>query len=256
MFAFELIALFFGACAAFVGLLALCSTIGSFLSSFTASVALFFQTLAAALMTYACSFAPLWKTGLVCWPSIRAAYVIGRNNFRSVGRTANLGKYNFGFMWAAVACLFLATVMFCVGGAASRSKGTYTKRTGGRSFMGRSKKSKRDRGSFIGTDGAQRKRREYSPYVYFQVIKEFKLMIDVEMTKNWKCSNGERDRRKTSPNMISHSLEEFRLIYRVTARCPRYSNFTVYQYGNRVGQVVSQGYVNVYSVQWLIGSRK
>lgn len=143
MFAFELIALFFGACALFVGLLALCSTIGSFLSSFTASVALFFQTLATCLMT--------------------AAFVIGRNNFRSVGRTAKLGSYNFGFMWAAVVCLFLATVLFCVGGAASRSKSTYTKRTGGRTFMGRRKKSTRDRGSFIGTDGGQRKMREYSP---------------------------------------------------------------------------------------------
>ena len=84
--------------------------------------------------------------------------------------------------------------------------------------MGRSKKSKRDRGSFIGTDGAQRKRREYSPYVYFQVIREFKLMIDVEMIKSSKCSNGGRDRGKRSSQMISHSLEEFRFIYRVTAR--------------------------------------
>ncbi len=92
-----------------------------------------------------------------------AAYVIGRNNFRSSGRTASLGRYNFAFMWAAVACLFLAMVMFCVGGAASRSKSsTYTKRTGGKSFMGRRQKSQRDRGSFIGTDG-QRKMREYSP---------------------------------------------------------------------------------------------
>ena len=53
MFAFHLIALFFGTCALFIGLLALCSRIGSFLSSGTCSVALFFQTLTAALMTYA-----------------------------------------------------------------------------------------------------------------------------------------------------------------------------------------------------------
>lgn len=145
MFAFILIALFFTACALFLGLLALCSRIGSFLSSFTCSVALFFQALAASLMT--------------------AAYVLGRRNFRSAGRSASLGRYNFGFMWAAVACLFLATVMFCVGGAASGSRGTYTKRTGGRSFMGRRKKStrsRRSRGSFIDTEG-QRKMRQYSP---------------------------------------------------------------------------------------------
>ena len=52
LFAFHLIALFFAVCALFLGLLALCSRIGSFLSSFTCSIALFFQTLAASLMTY------------------------------------------------------------------------------------------------------------------------------------------------------------------------------------------------------------
>lgn len=52
MFAFHLIALFFAVCALFLGLLALCSRIGSFLSSLTCSVALFFQALAASLMTY------------------------------------------------------------------------------------------------------------------------------------------------------------------------------------------------------------
>lgn len=51
MFAFHLIALFFGVCALFTGLLALCSRIGSFLSSLPCSIALFFQTLTAALMT-------------------------------------------------------------------------------------------------------------------------------------------------------------------------------------------------------------
>lgn len=52
MFAFILISLFFAACALFLGLLALCSRIGSYLSGLTCSVALFFQTLAASLMTY------------------------------------------------------------------------------------------------------------------------------------------------------------------------------------------------------------
>lgn len=55
MFAFHLIALFFSVCALFTGLLALCSRIGSFLSSFTCSIALFFQTITAALMTYVLS---------------------------------------------------------------------------------------------------------------------------------------------------------------------------------------------------------
>ncbi|CAF9930919.1 MAG: hypothetical protein HETSPECPRED_007746 [Heterodermia speciosa] len=138
MFAFHLIALFFAVCALFLGLLALCSRIGSFLSSLTCSVALFFQALAASLMT--------------------AAYVLGRNNFRSAGHSASLGRYNFGFMWAAVACLFLSTILFCAGGAASRGKNsTYSSRgTGGRSFMGRRKKSTRNRGSFIDKERERR----------------------------------------------------------------------------------------------------
>lgn len=62
-----------------------------------------------------------------------------------------MGKYNFGFMWAAVACLFLSTVFLCGGGAAGGKK---EKRGGGRGggggrFGGRRNKSqKRDRGSF------------------------------------------------------------------------------------------------------------
>ena len=51
MFAFELIALFFGVCALFTGMLALCTRLGSYLSGLLASIALFFQTLTAALMT-------------------------------------------------------------------------------------------------------------------------------------------------------------------------------------------------------------
>lgn len=51
MFAFYLIALFFAAVALISGLLALCSRLGGYLSSLMASIALFFQVLAAALMT-------------------------------------------------------------------------------------------------------------------------------------------------------------------------------------------------------------
>ena len=51
MFAFEFIALFFAASALLLGLLALCSRIGSFLTSALASVAAFFQAITAALMT-------------------------------------------------------------------------------------------------------------------------------------------------------------------------------------------------------------
>lgn len=52
MFAFYLIALFFAVCALFTGLLAMCSRLGGYLSGLTVAIALFFQALAAALLTY------------------------------------------------------------------------------------------------------------------------------------------------------------------------------------------------------------
>lgn len=51
MFAFVLMGLFFAICSLFLGALALCSRIGSFLSSTLCFVAFFFQSLSAALMT-------------------------------------------------------------------------------------------------------------------------------------------------------------------------------------------------------------
>ncbi|MCJ1226129.1 hypothetical protein MMC12_002778 [Toensbergia leucococca] len=136
MFAFVLISLFFAVCSLFLGLFALCSRIGSFLSSALCAVALFFQTLTASLMT--------------------AAYVIGRNNFRANKQSANVGKYSFGFMWAAMACLFLSTVLFCVAGVTSKKDTTtYTKRTGGKSFFGR-KNTTRSRGTFIDSESQRR----------------------------------------------------------------------------------------------------
>lgn len=51
MFAFEFMALFFSGCALVLGLLALCSRVGSFLTGALCSVGLFFQTISAALMT-------------------------------------------------------------------------------------------------------------------------------------------------------------------------------------------------------------
>lgn len=48
---FYIIALFFGVITFFLGLLALCTRLGSYLSGFTVLIACFFQALAAALMT-------------------------------------------------------------------------------------------------------------------------------------------------------------------------------------------------------------
>ncbi|MCJ1356483.1 MAG: hypothetical protein MMC33_006478 [Icmadophila ericetorum] len=135
MFAFTLISLFFSVISLFLGLFALCSRVGSFLSSLLCFVALFFQTVTACLMT--------------------AAYVIGRKNFNTNSQPASLGKYAFGFMWAAMACLLLAGVMFCIAGVTSKRDSTYTRKTGGRSFFGR-KKGTRNRGSFIDSESQRR----------------------------------------------------------------------------------------------------
>lgn len=51
MFAFYLMAIIFAAIALFTGLLAMCSRLGGYISGFNTSLALFFQTIAAALMT-------------------------------------------------------------------------------------------------------------------------------------------------------------------------------------------------------------
>ena len=76
-----------------------------------------------------------------------AAYVQGRNIFNSNNMIATLGRMAFGFVWGAMACLLLATVFFCVGGAMSKRDSS--------SGFGR-KKSTRSRGSFLDTNDASR----------------------------------------------------------------------------------------------------
>ncbi|KAG2169710.1 SUR7-domain-containing protein [Aureobasidium pullulans] len=139
MFAFYLIALFFAALAFFTGILALCTRLGSYLSGLTVAVAAFFQALAAALMT--------------------ACFVQGRNAFRRNGQDARLGRYGFGWTWAAFAAYFLCMILFCVGGAVSKSSSTTrTPKKGG--MFGR-KASTRSRGSFIDSESQRRVKEEY-----------------------------------------------------------------------------------------------
>jgi len=135
MFAFYLIALLFGVFALFTGLLALCSRLGGYLSGLNASIALFFQTLAAALMT--------------AWT------VEGRNAFNKNGYSATLGKKAYGFTWGAMACYLIATVLFCMGGAVGRDRsGTVSRK--------RSTRSTRSRGSFLETESQRRVKDDYA----------------------------------------------------------------------------------------------
>jgi hypothetical protein len=92
---FFIIALFFETLAFFAGFLACCGRLGAAISTFISAVALFFLTLAVTLMT--------------------AVFVQARDRFSSAGRDAHLGRWAFGFAWASLAALFLATVLFAIG---------------------------------------------------------------------------------------------------------------------------------------------
>lgn len=84
--------------------------------------------------------------------------MIARNAFRSNGQTAHLGKYAYGFTWAAMACYLVCTILLCVGGRIGKteSTGTYKKQ----SYFGR-KRSTRSRGSFIDNESQRRVKDEY-----------------------------------------------------------------------------------------------
>jgi len=137
MFAFYLIALFFAVIAFLTSGLALCTRLGAYWTGLNTMVALFFQTLAAALMT--------------AWA------VKGRNVFRANNQTAQIGAYGFGFTWGAMACFLVSTVLFCVGGGVSKNRNTTSTK---KSRFGRNK-STRSRGSFIDSESQHRVKDEY-----------------------------------------------------------------------------------------------
>lgn len=122
---FLLLALLFAAMGLATGLIAMCSRIGGYLSGMIVIVALFFQTLAAALYT--------------TW------IVKGRDAFKSDGQDAKVGVKALAFLWTSMTCFFLSTILFCIGGAVGRDKHNSSSAKGSR--FGRSK-SKRSRGSF------------------------------------------------------------------------------------------------------------
>jgi len=135
MFAFYLIALFFAVISFLLSVFALCARLGSYLTGFTVFLALFFQTLTAALMT--------------------AWVVQGRNAFRANNQPARIGVYGMAFTWAAMAAFFLSAIFFCIGGRVGKEQST-TKS----SYFGR-KRSTRSRGSFRDSESGRRVNDEY-----------------------------------------------------------------------------------------------
>jgi hypothetical protein len=78
--------------------------------------------------------------------------VLGRKHFNSNGQSAKLGRYGYGFTWAAVACFFLSTILFCIGGSVGKDRDRTRSSRGGVFGRKRSTRSRTSRGSFIDSD--------------------------------------------------------------------------------------------------------
>ncbi|KAH8802909.1 putative SUR7 family protein FMP45 [Xylogone sp. PMI_703] len=133
---FFLMGLVFDVFAFFTSLLAPCSRLASGISSFILYIALFWFTLGAALMT--------------------ATFVRARDIFHENGLHARLGSYAFGWTWAAWACMFLASLLLCLGCLTGRDRSrTTTTRSRG---WGR---GRRTRGSLVDSESQHRVKDEY-----------------------------------------------------------------------------------------------
>ncbi|PMD14473.1 hypothetical protein NA56DRAFT_583779 [Hyaloscypha hepaticicola] len=141
---FYLMGLFFTVSAFFTALLAPCSRLASGFSGFTLGFALFWFTLAAALMT--------------------TVFVKARDRFRDAGLAASIGRYAFGFTWGAWAAMFLATVFLFLGcGAGGRSDDRVRTTRGGTTGFFRRQRSRRSaRGSFVDNESQRRVKDEYA----------------------------------------------------------------------------------------------
>ncbi|KAK0749253.1 SUR7/PalI family-domain-containing protein [Schizothecium vesticola] len=118
-----LITLFFETIAFFTSFLACCGRLGSAVTGLLAGVALFFGSVAVALMT--------------------ATFVKARNAFVADGRDASLGSWAFGFAWGSWAALLIATVLFCVGRGRSSKTGAGAVTSGRKRRWGRRRASTR-----------------------------------------------------------------------------------------------------------------
>ncbi|KAL3419981.1 SUR7 protein [Phlyctema vagabunda] len=137
---FYLIALVFASFGFLASLLAPFSRLASGFSGLILGTALFFMSLAAALMT--------------------VTFVKMRNVFQKQDITARLGRYAFGFTWGAWAAMFLAMVLLFLGcGLGGSRKDKVSSDT---SFFRRQRSRKSARGSFIDNDSAPRVKEEYA----------------------------------------------------------------------------------------------
>ncbi|KAL2065602.1 hypothetical protein VTL71DRAFT_3272 [Oculimacula yallundae] len=128
-------------------LLAPCSRLASGVSGLLLAFSLFWFSLAASLMT--------------------AVFVKTRDEFKSAGIDAVIGRYAFGFTWGAWAAMFIATVFLFLGCGVSRKNddNVRTKRSGGGMgnipFFRRQRSRRSTRGSFIDNESQRRVKEEY-----------------------------------------------------------------------------------------------
>ncbi|KAH0495681.1 hypothetical protein TgHK011_009215 [Trichoderma gracile] len=92
---FLLMTLFFEVLALFTAFISCCGRLGAALAFVVSSIALFWYSLAVALIT--------------------ATFVEARNRFHDAGRSAQIGAYAFGFLWGSYAALLIAVVLFALG---------------------------------------------------------------------------------------------------------------------------------------------
>ncbi|KAK0111227.1 hypothetical protein ONS95_001602 [Cadophora gregata] len=141
---FYLMSIAFTSVTFLLSLLAPCSRLASGLSGSFLAFSLFWYSLAAALMT--------------------VVFVKARDEFRSAGISASLGRYAFGFTWGAWFAMAIATVFLFMGCGVSR-KGDdnvrSSKRGGGIPFFRRNRSRRSTRGSFIESESQRRVKEEY-----------------------------------------------------------------------------------------------
>ncbi|KAH8601800.1 SUR7/PalI family-domain-containing protein [Bisporella sp. PMI_857] len=135
---FYLLALLFDALAFLVALASPVSRLASGLSGLIIGIALFWMSLAAALMT--------------------VTFVKIRNEFKSQGLDAHIGRYAFGFTWGAWAAMFLATLLLFLGcGLGGRKDHVRDTRPRRRFGFFRPKRRTSTRRSFIDETSNQRR---------------------------------------------------------------------------------------------------
>ena len=81
-----------------------------------------------------------------------------RAAFKSDNQSVKLGTFAYAFTWAAFACFLISTILFCIGGGKDKSgDGGYQKK----SYFGRKKSTKSNRGSFRDSESGRRVKDEY-----------------------------------------------------------------------------------------------